>query len=530
MDDSSLYEKQLVTTWLERVDYSDDPNYVPSEFALKFINFIKLVNGGEGEENTSPVLHLKMLDQVASGASRIANMVFRGAAKTTVMGEYLILYLAVYGELPNFGMINLAIYVSDSVDNGVKNMRKNLQYRYENSEFLQKYIPTANFTDIRWEFINVAGGRFIVKGYGAKTGVRGTKELGTRPQLAILDDLVSDEDARSATVISSIEDTVYKAIDFALHPKRNKIIWSGTPFNAGDPLYKAVESGAWKVNAYPVCEKFPCTEEEFKGAWSDRFDYKYVSLKYQQSLQSGKVSDFNQELMLRIMSEDDRLILDNDIRWYSRANLLKNKGSFNFYATTDFAVSEKDSADFSVIVIWAVNYIGQWFWVDSIVKRQTMDKNLDDLFRFAMIYPLMSVGIEVSGQQAGFIPFIEREMMNKNIYFPLASSNNSNIPGIRPTSDKFKRFQTVVPYFKQGKILLPQELKHTPEIVEAVLELSQTAISGFKSNHDDVLDNVSMLPLLQAWYPSQPIELKESANGLWEIDEGNQDSYNSYYV
>ena len=142
--------------------------------------------------------------------------------------------------------------MSDSIDNGVKNMRKNLEFRWENSSFLQKYVPHAKFTDIHWHFKNVSGKEFIVKGYGAKTGVRGTKANGKRPQLAILGDLVSDEDARSKTMIAAIEDTVHKAIDHAMHPTRSKIIWSGTPFNASDPLYKAIESGAWAVNCYPL--------------------------------------------------------------------------------------------------------------------------------------------------------------------------------------------------------------------------------------------------------------------------------------
>ena len=230
-------EAKSVEDYLRNVDYSIDPNYVPSEFALEFVTFIKMVNGAEGEENKTPVLHYKMLDTLAYGGSRIANMVHRGAAKTTVFAEYLFLYLAVYGSLPNMGNVNLAIYVSDSVENGVKNLRKNLEHRWENSDFLKQYVPEAKFTDIRWEFKNKAGKRLIIKGFGAKTGVRGVKEMGQRPTLAVLDDLVSDEDARSATVIASIEDTIYKAVTYALHPKNNKIIWSGTPFNARDPLY-----------------------------------------------------------------------------------------------------------------------------------------------------------------------------------------------------------------------------------------------------------------------------------------------------
>ena len=248
-EDKAKTVEELINT----VNYSQDEFYIPSEFALEFVNFIKLVNGGEGEENKTPVLHYRMMDQIASGQGRLANMVHRGAAKTTLMGEYLFLYLAFTGgRLPNMSPIEFAIYVSDSIDNGVKNMRKNLQFRWENSEFLQKYVPDVKFTDIEWKFKNIIGEVFIVKGYGAKTGVRGAKAMGKRPKLAVLDDLVSDEDARSPTVIASIEETIYKAVDYALHPTESMIIWSGTPFNANDPLYKAVESGAWSVHILDI--------------------------------------------------------------------------------------------------------------------------------------------------------------------------------------------------------------------------------------------------------------------------------------
>ena len=36
--------KKTVDQWLNDIDYDDDPAYVPSEFALEFISFIKLVN------------------------------------------------------------------------------------------------------------------------------------------------------------------------------------------------------------------------------------------------------------------------------------------------------------------------------------------------------------------------------------------------------------------------------------------------------------------------------------------------------
>ncbi len=513
-----------VESYLNSVVYGKEDGYVPSEFALEFINFIKLVNGTDGEENLTPVLHYRMLDQVRGQRKNIVNMLFRGAAKTTILGEYLFLYLGVYGSLPGFGEVPLALYVSDSIENGVKNMRKNLEYRWENSEFLKKYIPNTRFTDVRWEFNNIDGNTFIVKGYGAKTGVRGSKEMGVRPVLAILDDLVSDEDARSATVIASIEDTVYKAIDYALHPTKSKVIWSGTPFNSRDPLYKAVESGAWYVNVYPVCERFPCERTEFAGAWEDRFTYDYVKGKYDKAMKAGKIDTFNQELMLRIMSDEDRMILDSDIQWYERRTILANKGRFNFYITTDFATSEKTSSDFSVISVWAYNHNGDWFWVDGICKKQDMGKNVDDLFRLAQMYKVQGVGVEVSGQQGGFVPWIQNEMLSRNNYFNLISDGNGNQPGIRPNTNKMVRFNTVVPMFKLGKIFWPMEMKTGTCMTECMDELTLAAKGGFKSKHDDFIDTISMLSSMGAWKPSQEAGVvKQEGQELWGLEDSEEE-------
>lgn len=516
--------KKTVEQWINDVNYSYDDCYIPSEFAVEFVTFIKMVNGSDGEENKTPVVHLRMLDQVSGQKANTINLCHRGLGKTAVFGEYLFLYLGVYGAIPGFGKVPLALYVSDSIENGVKNMRKNLEFRWESSEFLQEYIPKIKFTDIRWEFVNIDGGKFVVKGYGAKTGVRGAKEMGKRPVLAVLDDLISDEDARSATVIASVEDTVYKAVDYALHPTKSKIIWSGTPFNAKDPLYKAVESGAWYVNVYPVCEKFPCTREEFRGAWEDRFTYDYVHKQYTKAFKAQKLDTFNQELMLRIMSDEDRLLQDSDIVWYSRDTLLKKKNAFNFYITTDFATSVERASDYSVISVWALSSDGSWFWVDGICVRQDMAKNVDDLFRFCQIYKPLDVGVEISGQQKGFISWIQKEMLVRNIFFNLASENNKGDAGMRPTTDKLVRFNIMVPLFKARKVRFPEELRKSPEMEEMWAELTLASKGGLKSKHDDFIDTISMLGSLSTFKPSSDAEFTyNEKDSMWEMEDDNED-------
>jgi predicted phage terminase large subunit-like protein len=443
----------------------------------------------------------------------------------------MFLYLATYGELPGFGKVDLAMYVSDSIENGVKNMRKNLEFRWENSEFLQQYVPDAKFTDIRWEFTNKDGKRLIIKGYGALTGVRGSKEMGKRPNFALLDDLVSDEGARSPTITASIEDTVYKAIDYALHPTRRKIIWNGTPFNSNDPLYKAAESGAWYVNVFPVCNTFPCAPEEFRGAWEDRFTYQYVKDQYDKAVLAGKVDSFMQELMLRIISDDDRLVFDHDLVWYDSKKVQQHKERFNFYITTDFATSESKASDFSVISVWAYNNNGDWLLVDGICKRQLMDKNIDDLFRLVQMYRPQQVGIEVSGQQGGFISWIYDQMVTRNIYFTIASENNNGKAGIRPATNKMERFNVVLPLFKTKKIWLPEDQRDHPLVVELLQELRYASPKGFKSKHDDAIDTVSMLAKLTPWKPTEETINTQTGDTMFDEEEDiSSGAYSSYIV
>ena len=509
--------KQDLDSWLDSVDYSDMQSelYVPSEFALTFMNFIKLVNGESGESHKTPPVHLKMLDKVTNPSAYIANLCFRGAAKTTLFMEYMSLFLATFHYLPGFGAVEGMIYVSDSMDNGVKNARKNIEFRYHNSDFLQQWVPEAKFTDNYLEFRNVNGEMLGIKMFGAKTGIRGTKIFGKRPTVAVLDDLVSDEDANSRASMLTINDTVYKGVNHALDPTRRKVIFNGTPFNKEDILIQAVESGQWDVTVWPVCEKFPCSREEFRGAWADRFSYDYIKSQYELAEGTGKLSAFYQELMLRISSEAERLVQEDEIRWYDRANLLDKRGAFNFYITTDFATSKKETADFSVISVWAYNANGDWFWVDGICERQTMDHTINDLFRLVSEYHPQQVGIEITGQQGAFIQWLQQEQVNRNIWFNFASSEKSGTPGIRPIVDKLSRFNLVVPWFKAGKMYFPQQMKQSTILGHFLQQIRLATTSGLKGK-DDCIDTISMLGFLKPWKPSDAVPVTPEEIDLWE--------------
>ena len=542
-----------VAEYLDEVDYSFD-GYVPSKEALMFVNFIQEVNGGS-EENETPLVHLKMMDTVFNRDRKAALMIFRGAGKTSLFAEYLILFIAAFGYLPGFGKVELMIYVSDSVENGVKNLRRNVEFRFENSEFLQKLIPNKKmsvgtngtgfvdldeydtqikagrkFTDVRLEFTNYRGDSLVVKSYGAATGVRGVKEKGQRPVLAILDDIISDTDATSPTIISTIENTVYKAVSKALHPTRQKMIWLGTPFNENDPLYKAVSSGAWKSSVFPIAERFDSktTKEDFRGAWEDRFPYEYVKQEFDDSIKLGRPQDFYQELMLRINSDEQRLIPEGNIVWYSIDDVIHNLYDYNIYITTDAAVSESKRADYSVISVWAVNNNLDILLIDGWHDKVKLSDFINKLFWFVnkyQKYNLMGVGIEISAQQKGFISMIQQQMLRDNVYFTLLS--NSDEPGLKVSgTNKFQRFLQIQPKFALHKIWFPKEMKDDPFMVEMLSEIRGVAKTNPNPRkiggalHDDCLDTISQLGMFDIIAPSVGSIVNENREdeGIWYTD------------
>ena len=540
---SDFLGRKSVDDYLNEVDFDwlNNGGYVPSKFALEFMNFIKLCNDGRGEDNKTPVMHLAMLDKLCTTKKKVTNLCARGTAKTTLFMEYLTLYLAVFNRLPGFGEVPGMLYISDSMENGVKSARESIKSRYYSSEFLQHWLPEVRengekgvrFTENYLEFFNRRGGRFGVKMFGAKSGIRGTKIFNRRPVLAVMDDLISDADSKSPTAMQAINDTVYSGVQYALDPTRHKMILNGTPFDKEDIVYRAIESGAWEVNVWPICKEFPCSREEFSGAWEDRFSYEYVKEMWESAVMEGKEKSFRQELMLRISSDESRLIQDEDINWYSRQEVLQNKQKYNFYITTDFATSSKQTADYTVISVWAYSAEGKWYWVDGICERQTMDKTMKDLFRLAQEYEPMSVGIEITGQQGGFIPWIMQMQNDKEIYFNLAHEKGK--PGLRPVTDKLSRFQLVVPLFKAGLIHFPEEMKKERIFKICMGQIRMATRDGLKGK-DDALDTISMLPKMNAWKPNpeqEKIQKEVPADdSMWgrEVEQELEHDIDSYIV
>lgn len=487
---------------------TDTIPYIPTTYSLEFIAFIRAC---AIEENANAEIHYRLADKYFSTDKQVLIESFRGSAKSTLM-EWLVLYTAVRGELPGFGQLEFIAFIGDSAENGVKSFFRNLASKIDQSPLLREMLKVLRKTDNEMELSNADGKELYLKGFGASTNIRGVRYKNYRPNMVIMDDVTTTEAGNSETMLKTIDENFFKSIVPALHPTKYKMFVIGTPVSERDILHKLANNSEWVVHKFPICEKFPCTKEEFVGAWEDRFPYEAVKSKYNMFLDAGQTQAFYQEYQLELTDLTTLLVDEDDIKWFDPTVVSKNKDSYNFYIATDFATSTKKSADYSAITVWAINNNNDWMLVDGQAKRQTMQENIEDVFKYVSKWKPLSVGIETSGQQGGFLSIIEEEMMRKNTWFTLAKKTGSKEPGIRPSKDKVHRFVTgVQPKFKQRKVWLPKPditSRTNPTLFSAVEELVHelsrfTLAGGVKAlQHDDMLDTLNQLSEMEKFTPN----------------------------
>lgn len=514
--------------------------YIPSEAALRFIAFIR---ASGNESNTSPEVHYKIADALFSPEKRDRKLLIectRGLGKSTTV-EYAVIYAAALGEWPGFGKVPFVVFLGASQEGNVKQFFRNIANKIDRSTFISSVLSVKRVTDNEIELVNADGVEMMVVGRGMSTNFRGLRsKSGDRPTMVIADDILNNEVATSDTIRNTIDTNWYNSVLPALDPVKHKIIYIGTPISEKDILSQLKKSGTYRVERYPLCTSFPCKEEDYDSIWPDRFTYDYTNDMFKQYEAAGKTQGFYQEYLLEIVDLSTLLVEEDDIRWFDPLMVLKNKSGYNYYISTDFATSMKKSADFSTIAVWAISSNNDWLLVDGQCKRQSMQDNIEDLFGFVKKWKPISVGIESSGQQGGFLSIIEEMKMQRNIWFQFAKKPGSKEPGIRPVKDKVQRFITgVQPKFKQGKIWLP-----SPELIkgnnyrlfeaveELINELSRFTMAGGVAalKHDDMLDTLNQLSEMELYAPSEDLQMERSVEqggliwtGIWDEDIDNED-------
>lgn len=321
------------------------------------------------------------------------------------------------------------------------------------------------------------------------------------------DDVVKNEaEAYSETIMKNVRTALESDAENAMRGSNTQMVLINTPFHKFDPVYKALEGGAYTPIVVPIAKEVneTVTKSKFVSTWEEMHPYESVMKRYKKALGNGSTGSFNKELMLRVASDTDRLITDDMIQWYDRNLVIKLLDGYSLYMTTDFTTTSSATSDFSAIGLWAVSSNMDYFLLDLCLRRQELQSQYDEVFRMIGTWSrggrYIEVGVETDGQQQAHIFTLKEMMIKRNQYFSFAkqkgaSPSQEGIKSARAAGSKLDRFRYMLPHFQNKKMWFPEQLKEDNEMKEAIKQLKGVTHSGF-TNKDDFNDVVSQLGLI----------------------------------
>jgi hypothetical protein len=468
--------------------------YTPSQDAFEFFNLIR-VFFGEDFEVPNPIFHYfivdmlyghvkvedfpytkEILDTITIDPHKIGIISTRGSAKSTITSMFYPIVAAIKGRLPVTGPLSHILILSDSQQGGARDQARIMGNAFQKSKFATEWFESVRCTDTEIELIRkgaepIEKRHMLIKFKGAATGgIRsGSRNpiTGDRYALIIADDVIKNEaDAYSETIMNNVTTALMSDARNAMRAKNTQYVLINTPFHKRDPIYMMVESGGYTPLVTPICkviyEGMP--KEEFIGLWEDMHDYDSVMDRYLEAVSTNTTRMFNQELMLRVSNDEDRLVTDEMIQWYDRKLLMKLLDGYSIYITTDLTTTSAAKSDFSTIAAWAVNSEDDWFLLDLCLKRQELQEQYDTIFRMHRLWSkggrYIEVGIEIDGQQKAHLFTLKQMMMKYNHYFSFAREKGAALgkEGISSKNSgvsKIDRFRYAVPRFQNHKIYFP---------------------------------------------------------------------------
>ena len=363
---------------------------------------------------------------------------------------------------------------------------------------------------------------------GIRSGSR-NPVTGDRYALIIADDIIKNEDdSYSEALMEKVKTALESDAENAMRSRNTQMVIINTPFHKNDPLYKIVEGGAYTPLVMPICKEIylDLKKSEFIGLWEESHSYESVMKRYRKAVANNNTRAFNQELMLRVSNEEDRMITDDMLQWYDRKLIMNMLDGYNLYITTDFTTTSAAKSDFSGIAVWALNSENDWFLLDLHLKRCELQEQYDALFRMISVWSrggrAIDVGVEIDGQQKAHIFSLKQMMQKKNLYFSFARQKGAPVSreGILSKvggNSKLERFRYTLPMFQNHKVYFPEQLKDTPDMKEMMKHLKGATHVGF-TTHDDGADLVSQLGLIDVITPSSSEALAEDA-GSWYAED-----------
>ena len=427
-----------------------------------------------------PSLHTDMLAIMASKRKRKAIAVPRGHAKSTVVGFLLTLYRICFQQR------KFIVIVSDSEDKAktfVMRIRAELEY---NRKLASAFTQNGSFKSTDWaktDFITSTGIRILAKGAGQS--IRGELHLDTRPDMIVLDDIETDENAGKDEILTYMLTNIIPSVN---RMGDYEICYVGTIIKDMSVLHQMLINPEWASAKWEALDE---EGEMIAPMLLPKSEYESSKRLYKAA---GKMSLFYAE------NHNNPMVADDDMRfkqsYFQEYNELPD--NVRYFITYDPAMppsgrTKIKKVDKSAMIVLATDSNENWYVVKIIANRESPATNRELLFNLAKKYKPQVVWMETIAAQRAMYLEIRDDMKRKNVKFPLRE-----IPSHQ--GSKEARIEQLQPLYESGRIYHNKNDVHTQELERELLLFGRTP-------HDDISDALSFF-LNKVTYPKEQSLIK----------------------
>lgn len=217
-------------------------------------------------------------------------------------------------------------------------------------------------------------------------------------------------------------------------------------------------------------------------------------------------AEFSSQYMNNPIDEENQIFKPAFFKRYDR-----RPENLYLAMTIDPAISDKQSADYSAIVVSGMDHEHQIYVLDYIRGRWTPHELIDRIFTTYVKWKPSAIGLECVAYQKSLKYFIEEKMMIHGVHFPIEEIKRGS------NASKEFRIKALEPYYRGGRVFHASWMKDLED------ELSTFP----KGKHDDLIDALS--DHLELLLPGSIDRSFQVPAGSWESARQDARRFNTRY-
>jgi predicted phage terminase large subunit-like protein len=375
------------------------------------------------------------------------------------------------------------LIVSDAYDQAVLQLKEIYNEFNENEELrrdfgFRRFLKEAE-SEIIIEFADGYLVRFLAR--GSEQRLRGMKWRGKRPNLILGDDLEFDEIVENAERLKKFKSWFFKQLlPAGSKDKLVRIVGTILAFNS--LLSDLMDDPGWSTHRWAAHRAF----DDFSDIlWPDRWPEDDLREERQVFINQGKSDGYSQEYLNQPIAEGESFfdredMLDIPFAHYRDWETNPGKRLVNFYASIDFAVSTRQSADRSVITVGTVDPDQNLDIVDVVKGRFDPKTLVDHIFEVDEQYEIEMWFVESGTILKALGPFLNEEMARRNRFLTLYL--------MVPSRDKVTRAKSIQARMKARRVRFDKSADWYEDAEQEMLQFP-------RGGHDDFVDTLSQFGL-----------------------------------